>query len=59
MVGVDVGEVVIDINGNVVVTSQPGTDHAYSSLVPLAQDTRSRMSLIKVNISLPNIYIFY
>ena len=54
--GVDVEEVVIDINGNVVVTSQPGTDHAYSSLVPLAQDTRSRMSLIKV--SLPNIYIF-
>ena len=49
--GVDVEEVVIDINGNVVVTSQPGTDHAYSSMVPLAQDTRSRMSLIKVNIS--------
>ena len=55
--GVEVAEVVIDINGNVVVTSQPGTDHTYSSLVPLAQDTRSRMSLIKV--SLPNIYIFY
>ena len=57
--GVDVAEVVIDSNGNVVVTSQPGTDHAYSSLVPLAQDTRSRMSLIKVNISLPFKYKFY
>ena len=30
--GVEVEEVVIDNNGNVVVTSQPGTDHTYSSL---------------------------
>lgn len=58
--GVEVAEnVVLDTNGNVVVTSQSGPDHAYASLVPLANDTRSRMSLIKVIFCLAFRYIFY
>ena len=58
--GVEVAEnVVLDTNGNVVVTSQSGPDHAYASLVPLTNDTRSRMSLIKVIFFLAFRYIFY
>ena len=44
-------EVVIDNNGNVVVSSA-NLDHNYNSVVPLVNDERSRQSLIKVIIKL-------
>ena len=49
MPGAVAADVVVDVNGNMVTAS----DHNYTSMVPLAQDTRSKQSLIKV------INIFY
>ena len=48
MAGVVAADVVVDFNGNMVMP----TDHEYASIVPLTQDTRSKQSLIKVNINL-------